>query len=567
MACVDLPAFPLQLLIRRHPDWARYPAAVVDKDKPQGILLWVNERARECRILPGLRYAAGLSLSRELRAGVVSRSEIEEEISRLTRRIRFYTPDVEPSESEPGVFWLGAAGLELLHPSLQGWAGLIQEDLARAGLSGQVAVGFSRFGTYAASKAASGADTIPGAGITVFRDAEEERTLVRRIPIDRLGFVPELRDTLVKLGIDRLGGFLDLPPEGVQRRFGPEAWQLHRLARGDLWSPLRPEKAEEPIEEKRILDHPESDLDRLMAVIEEALSPLLRALQERNRALSALLVRLVFDRPAPTGRPTRAGRRAATGRSARAEQPARAARRAPTGHAGNVARAGHIDGPGDARLAGGTGRPGDTDRSWNGARTERLCPARPTLDRAQILQLVRLRLESAALDSGVVEIRLEAEAVAGTREQVQLFDRRPRRDLAAANRALARLRAEFGEHSVVKACAREAHLPEASFAWEPLETLKESNPRKVVLRPLARRIFARPIGLPPRLRHEPDGWLISGVEGGAVEETIGPYIVSGGWWRKPAHREYHFVRTRQGRWLWVYYDRERRRWFQHGEVE
>jgi protein ImuB len=68
LACVDLPAFPLQLLLRRHPDWAGYPAAVVAEDKPQGLVLWVNEKAREFGVLPGLRYAAAFSLAATFRA-------------------------------------------------------------------------------------------------------------------------------------------------------------------------------------------------------------------------------------------------------------------------------------------------------------------------------------------------------------------------------------------------------------------------------------------------------------------------------------------------------------------
>ena len=46
MACVDVPAFPLQLLIRRYPEWTALPAAVVEYDRPQGVILWVNEPAR-----------------------------------------------------------------------------------------------------------------------------------------------------------------------------------------------------------------------------------------------------------------------------------------------------------------------------------------------------------------------------------------------------------------------------------------------------------------------------------------------------------------------------------------
>ena len=77
MACVDLPDFPLQLLLRRHPDWRIRPAVVVDCDKPQGQILWANERARSFRVLPGMRYAAALALAGDLRASVVPTNEIE----------------------------------------------------------------------------------------------------------------------------------------------------------------------------------------------------------------------------------------------------------------------------------------------------------------------------------------------------------------------------------------------------------------------------------------------------------------------------------------------------------
>ena len=35
LACVSVPAFPLQLLLRSHPDWRGAPAAVVEEDRPQ----------------------------------------------------------------------------------------------------------------------------------------------------------------------------------------------------------------------------------------------------------------------------------------------------------------------------------------------------------------------------------------------------------------------------------------------------------------------------------------------------------------------------------------------------
>jgi recombination protein RecA len=122
-----------QLLVKRHPEWKDVPAVVVEKDKPQGVILWVNKQALRRRILPGLRYAKGLSLSSDLRAGVVSNGEIEDHITQLAELFRFYTPHVEPSTREPGVFWLDASGLSLLHPSLGKWAGLVGADLTKLG--------------------------------------------------------------------------------------------------------------------------------------------------------------------------------------------------------------------------------------------------------------------------------------------------------------------------------------------------------------------------------------------------------------------------------------------------
>ncbi|UCH85711.1 MAG: DNA polymerase Y family protein, partial [Candidatus Latescibacterota bacterium] len=246
IACINLDEFPLQLLLRRRPEWAIHPTAVVDRDTAQGVILWVNEWARERRILPGMRYAAALSLSSELRAGVVSETEIEENVSALAEKLRFFTSDVEPSKQEPGVFWLGATGLSLLYPSLKKWGELIYQELTETAFRASVVVGFSRFGTYAVAKCG---DTV------VFEDPAREKKEASKVPIERLGFDPRLRDRLYKLGITTLGGFLALPASGVLKRFGSDVVHLHQLARGELWAPLEPEIPRDPVRGEAVLDY------------------------------------------------------------------------------------------------------------------------------------------------------------------------------------------------------------------------------------------------------------------------------------------------------------------------
>ena len=495
LACVDLPAFPLQLLLRRHSDWAGYPVAVVAEDKPQGLILWVNEKARRQGVLPGLRYAAGFSLASALRAGVVVPAESEKAVSELARQLMRFTPEVEPSADEPGVFWLNGAGLQHLYASPQRWASLIHKELSAQGFAVSLAVGFTRFGSYAGAKAKQ--------GMTIFRDPAEERCAAEKIPLTRLNIEPRFRDALLKLGIKTIGDLLALPPGGLRERFGKESHRLYRMAAGDLWTPLEPQIPEDPARQKYILDDAESDTTRLLFLIKQLLHPLLATLAARHQALIALWLSLLIDH-------------------------------------------------------------GDWLR-------EPLRSAVPTLDAAQILDLVRLRLESLQLSAGVVEIELRAESCAATREQLRLFTEKPTRDLDAANRALARLRAEFGEESVVCARLTDGHLPEARFIWEPISHVKlpqnvlnDLNAPKV----LVRRIFAKPRRLSggPYHSHE-DGWLILGPKHGSIDKLIGPYVFAGGWWNREIQRDYYFAETRRGDLLWLYYDRVRRRWFLQGAVE
>ena len=529
LACVDLPAFPLQLLLRRHPEWISYPTAVVAEDKPQGLILWVNEKARSQGVLPGLRYAAGFSLATELRAGEVSPAEIKNSVRELTQRLMRFTPEVEPVADEPGVFWLNGAGLQRLYSSPHAWAHAIHKDLRAQRFVAGLTVGFTRFGSYAVAKATG--------RIAVFRHPAEERRAGESIPLNRLNIDPAFRDNLFKLGIRTVGELLALPPGGLRERFGKEAHRLYRMAAGDLWTPFEPQAPDVPAVEKQIFDDAEDDTTRLLFVVKQLLHPLLRTVAARHQALVALRLSLLIDH-------------------------------------------------------------GDWLR-------ESLRSAMPTLDSGQILDLVRLRLESLRLPAGVVEIELGAETCAATSEQLHLFAEKhllsevegPSRDLHAANRALARLRAEFGDDAVVRARLTDGHLPEACFSWERLteikfpekalnpstefilseveglrtdsaERLNDSNERNMPNQNMVRRIWSKPRRLPggPQRSHE-DGWLILGPKYGSIDKLFGPYVFSGGWWNREIQREYYYAETRRGDFLWLYYDRVRRRWFWQGLIE
>jgi len=500
IACLILPEFPLQLLLRKQPAWWEHAVAVVDRDSAQGVILWSNERARESRILPGMRYAAALSLLPELRAGEVLAAEIAAAIESLTRSLRFYTPDVEPSRDEPGVFWLGASGLSLLYPSLMRWAELVRDDVTRAEFDASIVAGYTHVGTYASAKHLSARTQIR---VRVMVSPDEEHELAARVPLSRLGLDPEVRDTLERLGITTLGGFLELPANGVLTRFGKEVHRFHQEASGALATPFQPLAPREPVIATVHLDEPELDLERLLTVVDRELRTLSRTLDARAHVLVSVAIRLTFD-----------------------------------------------DG---------------------GRAAERLQPASPTLDLARIVELLRLRLVSVLAANtharGVVGIEVECEGAPAVHTQAELFASRAERDADAAARAMARVRAELGDQSVVHAVLHEGHLPEARFEWEPVDAIAEPKPRAVKSPPLVRRIHSRAVPFSPGRHRDAQAELIRHIDEGTVRETLGPFIVSGGWWTREVQREYYFVRTSNDRVLWMYYDRPRQGWFIQGEVE
>jgi len=180
-------------------------------------------------------------------------------------------------------------------------------------------------------------------------------------------------------------------------------------------------------------------------------------------------------------------------------------------------------------------------------------PAVPTLDLRLLLDLVRLRFESEKLPADVEELTLTVRGTRATADQTELLAAASRRDLAAANRALARIRAQYGDLATVRAQLENGHLPEARYRWEVLTRTQLPKPQKEQPKPedqpFVRRIYTKPSVF--TAKH-------------SLIRSAGPYIVSGGWWNTPpgspaVHREYHFAETKDHELLWIYYDWKRSR--------
>ena len=544
LACVEVPDLRLQILLGRRPEWRNHPVAVVERDDPQAPILHVNARARSCGVRPGLRCCEGLAIEPALRAAAVTSTDVRESLDGIGRCLTELSPTVEPASDESATFWLDATGLVPLYPSLTAWAETVRLRLARLGLHATVAVGFTRFGTYVAARRSAArlaTDHPPPAGT---RPSLSNATVVhnnagsplhsgssRHMPAHR-SHAAESRASHV-IVFDRIEderaaahtaplSLLALPSElrATLSKLGIHTvGTFLRLPASGLLERFGSEA-------HRLYRLAAGDLDRPLvassyqepiegtAVLDHPVTSTIQLLSIARRTLAPLLAELGSRRQAIA-----------------------------TMH---VLLA--LD---------------DRDHV-----IETLQPAKPTLDGTVLLELLQLRLYGTHLPAPVCEVRLRLETVPADREQLRLFAAGTHRDLQAAARALARLRAEFGDGAVVRARLREGHLPEARFAWEPISQVEHAQPRRIKVRPLVRRIYHRPPPLPPRPPNERiDNWLLDRPRLGRIERTFGPYLVSGGWWNITVHREYHYVETARGDVLWLYYDRCRRRWRLHGRVE
>lgn len=530
LACVDVISLPIQVLLRRHPEWAKSspptPVAVVDKDSPQGVVLFANEAARKSGVTQGQRYAAALSFCSELRAAAVAEAELRATIVEIERLLAPFTPGIETSTDRLGVFWLDARGMSLLEPSLEAWAERIVRTLQGAGFVTCVALGFSRFFTFVSVKARV------RLGLIAFARPEDERAFVLRIPLARLDLPRELfrmREDLGRLGVRTLGEFAALPESGIRSRFGAEAVRLHRLANEHALDPLEPKPLLEPLERGHRFDFPIADLTALLFFLKPLLESLLAALAERSEALAEFSFTLTFER----GEPHHATLKPA----------------APTLDIKLLLQLATLHLERMPQMCAGDAVPKE--------RVARRSPAASPAGRRVVNG-----------PNGIEEIALTAKGAPATREQLSLFDENPQRDLKAGNRALALVRSRFGDDAVRRIVLQDGHLPSASFRLEAFPTLTHAKATPALERPLIRRIFDSPLPLSPPRRHQhDDGWIVHDLKQGAVVKADGPYVVSGGWWREEVHREYRYVHTLSGDILWVYFDKKRRRWFLQGGVE
>lgn len=256
LACISLPKIDLQIVALRHLDWKELPAVVVTEEKPLGRVTAANKRAYAAGVQPGMRYASALSICPELRAGVVVAEERDALRDSLVELLREFTPSIEPARDDHALFWVNASGLERIYGSPEQWAQRIRQTIESRHLVCSIAVGFTRFGTYAAAKVKR--------QITLFSSQEEEEQAALRAPLGVLAFDHEVLLRLHHLAIHTVRDFVRFSPGALRRRFGAEVEAIQRFARGEAQLPIQAVDDRRLLRREMRLLYPQSDLDALL---------------------------------------------------------------------------------------------------------------------------------------------------------------------------------------------------------------------------------------------------------------------------------------------------------------
>lgn len=104
--------------------------------------------------------------------------------------------------------------------------------------------------------------------------------------------LPELIRTLRRWGVTTLGAFAALPPADIAARLGQRGVRWQRVAGGDELEPLVPSVPEERFEQAMDLEWPIEGLEPLSFVLSRLLEPMAAHLERRDRGAAVLHVRL-----------------------------------------------------------------------------------------------------------------------------------------------------------------------------------------------------------------------------------------------------------------------------------
>ncbi len=227
---LELPDFPLQIAERAGA--GRQPLVIAEGPTQRPFVACANAAAREAGIRAGQAVAAARALAGEVRVIDRDRGRERESLERLAAWACQFTPMV--SLESQGLVLEVASCLRLFegHAKL---TAAIQRGIRALGFHAALGVAPTALAARLFARAEA-----QGRGVRSCLEIEDLRERLADLPLFLLEWPEKALAHLTDLGILRLRDVLDLPAEGLARRFGPEiVVTLDRLM-GRLADPRAP---------------------------------------------------------------------------------------------------------------------------------------------------------------------------------------------------------------------------------------------------------------------------------------------------------------------------------------
>ncbi|MGA3102896.1 MAG: DNA polymerase Y family protein [Terriglobales bacterium] len=288
-ACIFIPDFPAQAIIRLEPELRLCAVAVLAGRTPLEKVVAVNENARQMEVEPGTTKS---QLEAWENLVLRARSEAHEKSAHaaLLDCAQSFSPEVE--DTAPDVVLLDLAGLEPLLGPLPKIAHDLAQRVSQIGLQANIAVASNPDAALLAARGFCGVSLIP-------QGCEEER--LGDLPVDVLleSFSSDAQEAarwvgvFDRWGIRKLRSLAALPEVPLGERLGQPGIRLQKLARGAASRNLRVLEPQQVFVESVELEYPIVLLEPLAFLLNRMLEQLCARL--RARALAVQELRLNFE--------------------------------------------------------------------------------------------------------------------------------------------------------------------------------------------------------------------------------------------------------------------------------